>query len=112
MLPRLRCAPLLKELFNEISCFPDIFVFPDSYDCPACLDQSTGGFVVACLIADDFFPPELLVSRSGPVVVWASMPEAPVDEHRDSVTVEHKICPPSEFWYRSRVNPVAQAALV
>jgi hypothetical protein len=37
------------------------------------------------------------------------MPEAPINEHRNSRTDEDEICSPSDRGYRPRVNPVSQA---
>ena len=77
------------------------FVLPDTHNVPACLFQELVGFVIAPTVLLDLVGPIVGVCLGDRVVVWASMPEASVEEDGNSSSRENDVGSPANCRHRS-----------
>ena len=83
----------MERFLHTISRFVHGLVLPDSDHEPTGGLQPSRGILVAATIGLEFLPPPLsIVPRHGSVL-RAQMPEAAVDEHRNSLTGEDDVDP-------------------
>lgn len=77
------------------------FVLPDTYNVPACLFQELIGFVIALTVLLDLVGPIVGVCLSDRVVIWASMPEASVEEDGNPGSRKNDVGSPANCRHRS-----------
>jgi hypothetical protein len=78
-------------------------MLPDPDDLPTCRGQQAVDPIVSLSIPIELRTPILAVCLRRPSVVGAAMPEAAIDEHRDSLGREHDVCSMSDALYRASV---------
>lgn len=92
------------------NCF-DVFVLPVAEHCPAVLAEDRVGFAVSFDVSLQFREPVVPVSFRDCRVLWAPVPETPVNEDRDLLASEHDVCAASSA-ERRVVDSIPEACLV
>src|SRR4051794_33338127 len=70
-------------------------VFPHTDHCPSRIEQRSVGSSIASLIGVNFLSPPRRVRLRPGCVLWAPMPEAPVNKDRNPCPREYQIGSPS-----------------
>lgn len=101
----------MDRLGHPVGSVVDGFVLPDSDDQPACCGQPRVGISVAFAIPLDLaWPVPLVCMRGSRSVLWASVPEATVNEHSDLCRTKHDVGRSSQFRKRTGVDSVSEPA--
>src|SRR5258708_4927486 len=89
-------------------------MFPDANYVPAGLFEQPVGLRVALTVSADLLGPELRVPPRWPVVVWAAVPVAAVDEDGEAGACEDDIrgAPHGRNWARRDAVPQSQSVEV
>lgn len=77
-----------------------VLMLPDPHDCPACVLQRDRVSVITVDVALQLWRPVATVDAGLTAMLWAAVPEAPVDKYRDARPGEHHVraySPPREI---------------
>lgn len=87
-------------------------MLPESQHHPTGVIQSRSRLSVTALVALQLRQPIVRIRLRHHEVFRASVPEAPIDEHRDPATREHNVCRSSKCRFGTEVCSVPQSARV
>ena len=108
--PNARSELLAHDRRHSARDFGGVFVLPDSDNRPPCVSETSIRVRIAATVALDLLGPVPRVHvMLTTAMVRASVPEAPVDEHRYLCEAEHHVCPASKARERLRVHSIAQS---
>ena len=87
-------------------------MLPDPYDTPPCIGQEVVSFSVPSHVPIEFLLPPGSIGLGHSSMVWASMPPAPVNEHRYPLSGEDHVGLTADSGHWTAMNPVPKAPAV
>lgn len=99
-----------NPFLDDLSGLVRIVVFPDPNDVPSEARKSRVRVTVAPLVTRNLLRPvPRVVAEPLRAVMFAAMPETPVDEHRDARSREDKVRSTSQFRLGAPIHEVSKA---
>jgi hypothetical protein len=89
-----------------------VLVLPHSHRAPPCAPEEVISLGVSLSVPADFFRPVLRIGGRLSRMVGTPVPEAPVNEDRDTGGTKHEVGGASEISQRTRSHPVPQTESV